>query len=615
MAFYRYYQISRESQWFPIKDDRNLEKNLETAGATGCTILSVSDRVSDNTDKIAYRGCLYFDIDNKDLQISIDSAKELIDKLIDLGVPKNVITIRLSGSKGFHIFVPQSLFMEARAMKELPYLYKLMAAELYVQGIDYNVYCSGRGNMFWRDNIKKDSGVYPVLITPEELENITIQEYKNLVVNPRIIPRTKSPGALFASGLAEVFKKAQERYKLLERQKNIAQIPATELKQFKKDPPQCIHDLCEYKIRDSANFNKAAFQLAIYSVRSGTDKSDIDNFISKIANNGTSKSYPSEFARKNHVSGLIKYIESDSSKHFACNAIKSILTSNPCIGCPIEAQHIEATEIYDIEERPDGYYKTIEGKIPKKLTSFIMTPIQVIIGEDSDQLGKRRKYTIFNIESNHHHLGQVSIEDSSWLSWTSLGKCISGIANMIVTLTDQECQMLKYYVLRDYKTLENQYECHTIGIQRDIINKKPRYTYVEENFSVNKFHVQGTHKLMGSFIDSSIAKPKLANVPSVQPRDAEISEVVKSFLKVNTLDVISRIFGWAMSAHLKAHISGIYSEFPILSMWGGRGSGKTRTACVLASFAGEDYLKQAPPNCSCITEFAFLSLVSSTLLS
>ena len=167
---YRYVLPSEQGAWVPIRSE-DLEARIKELNAKKVTILEVSELVEDGRDRksYSYRGPLYFDIDCKgDLALAIESGKKLADKLIDLGVPQQGVRIYASGSKGIHVTVDQKYFSSGRPIKGLPLVYKVMAKELYVPGLDFAVYSCGRGNAFRVVNVQRDDGNYRVPLMYEE---------------------------------------------------------------------------------------------------------------------------------------------------------------------------------------------------------------------------------------------------------------------------------------------------------------------------------------------------------------------------------------------------------------------------------------------------------------
>ena len=158
---YNYIQPFEKDAWVPVKS-KELEAKIKELNAKRVTILEVSELVEDSDrDRrtYSYKGPLYFDIDCKeDLKLAIESGKSLADKLIELGVPKLGVKLFASGSKGMHVTVDQKYFSSGRPIKALPLIYKMMAKELYVPGMDFQVYSCGKGNAFRVANVQREDG-------------------------------------------------------------------------------------------------------------------------------------------------------------------------------------------------------------------------------------------------------------------------------------------------------------------------------------------------------------------------------------------------------------------------------------------------------------------------
>ena len=164
MSMFRYYSITEKSPWEITMDSAEAIKNLVEQGCAMVSVLSISDQVTDETDyeKLTYKGGLYFDIDNEgQLDRSISSLHELLNKLKEQGVDRQDIKVWASGKKGFHLTVNEKVFSSGRAVKFLPYIYKEMALELFVDGLDMNVYSAKKGRLWRQENVRRsDNGKF-----------------------------------------------------------------------------------------------------------------------------------------------------------------------------------------------------------------------------------------------------------------------------------------------------------------------------------------------------------------------------------------------------------------------------------------------------------------------
>ena len=152
-----------------------------------------------------------------------------------------------------HVIVPAEVFSSGRQTKALPHIYAEMALRLDVIGMDYQVYSGGRGVCWRLSNIQRDDGYYRVPITHEELYALSAEDYKEIVKAPREIVYKEAAGHESA-GLAVLFEQAKKAVKSKPKQVRIVSDEA--LAQFKEEPPHCITDLIDYKVKEERILNR-----------------------------------------------------------------------------------------------------------------------------------------------------------------------------------------------------------------------------------------------------------------------------------------------------------------------------------------------------------------------
>ena len=371
---YKYYQVGPKSPWQLIPEGANTEQQAIDLGARKLTILAVSHVVDEATpaEEIRRSGPWYCDIDCKDLKLAILSAIALVMKLRDLGVPDGAIEVFASGSKGFHIVVKESVFSSGRALKGLHTIYKEMALELYVIGIDFQVYSGGRGVCWRLPNIQREDGKYKVPITVDELMDMTPEWYQQLVSTPRILPKPDVDPGLKAFGMEALMDRAKKRVR--NRPAQPEPIADEKLADFREEPPPCVTDMAEYKIRPSRNFNEAALQMGIFLARAGVSDTVSSSLASRMAANGSSNSYTSPHSREEHLTGLIGYLKYTPSKQFSCNAVRSVISTRPCEDCSLclaGEEEAEVGEDVGLVERADGYY-VLGQNGERRISTFIL---------------------------------------------------------------------------------------------------------------------------------------------------------------------------------------------------------------------------------------------------
>lgn len=611
---YVYYQTQEKESWRVTEAKKGVLSALKKEGAMRVSILSVSEPITEETDdrKVRYQGPFYIDIDSSDLTESIESAQTILAKIRTEKIPLKSVEIYCSGSKGFHFYFHQKLFSNGRPIKDLPYIYKRMAVFFYVPGLDMQVYCGGRGNLFRLPDVQRADGKYKVRISPAELDVITPDQYQALTSRPRnVVFQEMEPPEVENSFMLGAFTSAKRFLESERKQESDPGLPDATVQKFQNSPPQCISDLSEYKIKGSSNFNRSAFQLAIYLARSATPASLASSLMSRFADTASSSSYATPKARLQHTKGLYSYAKSNPRRTFSCAAIRSVVSTKPCQNCPIKDTQQLNAETYEIEERPDGYY-AIGAKTETRLTSFVLTPSKMITTYNNDTRQESRVYTLCSVECNHETVGYVRIDETAWNSRSNFVSSFNGISNLKVTASDNDIQNLKHFILRDLENLDTQEIVRAAGIHRDERYGKPRFTYVEEGASTNKWGQKGTHILELPVSATNSAMPRLQNISMPDPASDRPKEALSALLDMNTPETVAPIVGWLCACHLKAQIMALRQEFPLINLWGGRGSGKTKSASTFTWLNGIDYSVGAPPSLPNTTPYAITQTLTST---
>jgi hypothetical protein len=613
-AFYRYYQTSEKGRWELASDHEEIHQELKSKGAVRVSFLALDKVIDDETDTdvVSYKGDFYSDIDSSDLAESIESAKTLLANLDAAGVPPSSYEVYISGSKGFHIYLHSRLYYDSRPLRKLPRIYRAMAMRLYVPGLDFQPYSGGRGNLCRLPGVKREDGKYKVRVFPDEVRAMTPDTYRQLANQPRsnvAFTAMQAPVSLNPT-LASYFSWAQDFVKQESRRRANSCIADIHLAQFQAQGPQCIEDLVSGQIRPSVTFNQVAMQLGIYLARSGTPLNIQTTYIDRAATNLPSTAYPTFTARRTHLRAQVGYHQQRSDMQFSCPATRSVISTSPCVGCKLEHTSTIQDE-YEVLEKPDGYYAKNERE-ERRLTSFILIPTGEVFIRDEENKESKRALIVARVESNHEFIGTMRIEEACWASRGNLVRAMEGLGNLKVTASDNDIQNIKHFVLRDLDKLEQQEVVGSFGMHRDVINNKPRYTWVEQGMSMNKFQVRDTHLLESAVNAKHAAMPAFKKIYVPERHDPAVIAVVKNLFTLNLPEVMAPILGWVVSCHLKTHLMGLYSQFPILSLWGGRGSGKTRTASVVCLLNGIDYETYAPPTLPTITDFALIQTLCST---
>ncbi|MFD2883211.1 hypothetical protein ACFS4T_11645 [Pseudomonas lini] len=450
-SMYHYYQRSEHDAWFllsshPGEDPVVLAK---AQGAKKLTILALNQKVSDgseseiprNHDKIGYRGPLYFGIDCKDdLGQAISSSQELVGKLVRMGVPKGCIEIYLSGSKSLHILVNELLFTSSRYTLRLPEIYKEMARDLFVIGLDYSVYSSGRGNSFRIVNLQRHDGNYRVPVTPDELAELTVDRYREWVQAPRQV-KVDAQQPRLVHELRALFEEAKKRVN--SKPKLVIIASSADLEAIREPVPTCIQMLCDSdSLKADTSYNQAATQLATYIVRARVSQTVAESLASRLASSAKSSTYNTPKLRRDHIEAQIRYVEHTPTFSFGCNAIRSLLSKRPCECCAIEGgANKDGNPDADLSAvaEADGYYIRA-GDSKRRISNFTLQPLDVFINVPQDGTSPRRVGTRMNVMKNGVAVGKIIFRESAFAGRAAFLRELEGITDLVFQGTDLDIQ-------------------------------------------------------------------------------------------------------------------------------------------------------------------------------
>lgn len=615
------YQLNEKDSWFPIKANSE-EEALSLALASKAkklTILSTNHLLTDDdsqakADETRYKGPLYFDLDLKDeLGTVIDSARRLVEKLADMRVPAESIEIYLSGSKGLHLMVQPHFFCSpTSSYKYLPLIYKEMARELYVPGLDFSVYSQRKGNAWRIKNVKREDGNFRVPVSYEELKTLTADEYRELVKAPREGKFWTKHEEIKSAELCSMFE--ESRKKVGEKPKSTIQLSDASLAEIRVEAPACIRELvaCN-KIKSEVNFNQLAMNLGAYLARTGADENKADSLISLLSNNGKSSKYPTVRARLDHVRGAASYARTTERVVFSCNAMRALLTVRPCDGCPLEQKGAAAVTDEDMGaiQRNEGYFTVMSTGALRRLTNFILDPIDVFSQVQQDGTISRRVATRTKVMRNSELVGTIILGEEAFGSRSSFIKEIQGIPGLVFEGSDSDIQRIKKTFDEEAKEAGEIMITYSCGILIDQVGEVEVRTYVEPDFSLNSAKQSNTHQFQGRLFH----RPYLFQSDLPKPEDQELDHALWNLFNCSTPESVAILVGWHVACHFKAHLMHRFQQFPILSLWGNAGAGKSATSSLFSWLNGTDYHgngQDSGVNLTSITDFALREYCSTS---
>lgn len=205
--------------------------------------------------------------------------------------------------------------------------------------------------------------------------------------------------------------------------------------------------------------------------------------------------------------------------------------------------------------------------------------------------------------------GLVFLDESNWNSKAGFISAFSGLANAAYYGKDDDVQKMKSALMLGVEGSTEIRKVNSCGIHRQQIGSQWVFTYVEPGWSFDQFGNENLYTLAGKIT----AYPRLRGVSLPSQKDAKLSEILESLMAVNQPHRIAQVLGWTMAAFLKCHIFTFRNEFPLLSLHGEPGSGKTSTASVFAALHGVDYrLEFTPLNLPATTAFPVWTFISQS---
>jgi hypothetical protein len=612
---FRYYQESPHAKWQYVVETEKAIQELIINQVPMMSILSVKDPIETDEDKktTSYKGDFYIDIDKEDIKDAIKSAQIFNDKLIDIGATG--YTVFLSGKKGFHFIIPMACFSSGRPVKHLPLVYKEMAFEMYVDGIDMAVYNEGRPRLLRTPNVKRaDNGKFKVSISIEELADLTPESYAELTSAIRLL----QPGSEIKSSLKleTLYEACKSRVtKKLRAAQDVVFVPEEELQKTVGEEgklPGCINMLIEKgDTKTGANFNQATMQFAAYMTRAGV-KEWLPH-AKQMAHNVKSSSYNSEYSRLEALKKMVSYVGGSNTFGFSKAALFSVI--DPCRDCAICNGDVEDGEVVpedyespsEVEETPQGYFVGY-GKTRRQLTTYTLDIVSKFTEALDEEYGETRIGTNAVIKVNGHKRAKVIIPEDAWMSSREFKQTIKGKEGYAFYGTDLDLQKLQNKLFSDTSQIAEVCHVHSVGMHRHKIGGRTVFVYAEPDFSVSSTRELNTHEVWGNIP----AAPAIRNAAYPEPTE-ELKKFIDNMLRCNEPHVTSTLIGWMALCHIKVQLTMRNNQFPLLNLHGNSGAGKSSLSGMFAALHGVDYeLEHSPVSLQGTTPWAVAQYCTSS---
>lgn len=620
MSFFWYQRTGGEEAWHEALSDHR-SKVLTEIRPAFVTVLDASavpeqGWTREQYDQVKYSGPFYADWDAETQEEAIKGFLLCLAKLQELGVDLHCVRLFATGGRGFHLEIPEALFMpkvNKAGVNHLPGIYREMAMELHTQCMDMRVYTGRRGRMWRVPGVERSNGKFKVPLTVEEALGITPESYDELCSAPRMAPELAEAelnmalSAMYMKCVDKVAKGVKNRAKTAKDKELLAH--------FKGEFPGSLKKVMAGEgLLPSVGFNQIAMQLAITANAIGKSADELVKACEGLIKNHASDGrYNSPRKRKQALIDLWHYTNESDAYSYSRGGIRALLLPDFPTGdldgvavdvkvgdVPDKVEDVpdEIAEGSDDEMasaagsihegvsiRPTGIYRrTSEGWRMLSNVSFI-NPAITIDCEDGLTLGIEADVVSNDTFGGMTKYGRHLIPARAFLSRANLStycSARSGIFSGSDTQAGVVGLQLQNYAKKGKKLL---YVVRREGL--DLVQDPlDRSTARLDPLWVSADGVL-THRQDVKFAFSPKLttrgeyEPDIHHCP-VLPNTEETRQWVHDLLRINTPTVVGLLLGWFVSCLHRQHYHRAVDQFPLLHPVGSAGSGKSLTTRFMA---------------------------------
>lgn len=610
MAWYCFWSPRKEADWqLALASERQA---IELGGqAEFTTALDIDNDYTDpNLDhhQVAYTGPFYLDFDSADIEESIEQVKKFLQHLqTTYAVDLKQLHIFASGGKGFHVIVPQRMFLSRIApsgYQGLPAIYKEMAFAMYHDTMDLSVYTAKRGRMWRCPNFKRTNGKYKVALTPEEALSMTVEYYEAVTSVPR--PLIQPAPADHNPKLELLWAQSRDKVSRALKKNASKKRDAGLLARMDGQVPPTLEALMNGEgIKEGAGFQQIATQLAIVAHGLGMARDAFlqacEGLCDKHRGDGTR--YGSFRLRQKELGRMYDYMAGNPTYDFSGAAIRALVEG--------PATDLIAGEATDLA--PDG-----------------KSDMAITLGMSMSREGIFR----LNDEGYRVRVSAVGLESFRYLQHIQTGE---SIGYQVETFLDGVPRGNRRLTM-DYFTSKQRFQGFTLALgascqlndaqvsaladvaRKLALNEENTVVYAVTHEGLDIVPVPGEpgefdilwmseNKVLSkrgipyAFVNGVyggddmpyktdlLDAPRLPLIGREQKADIEylgeqeleeLKEDLHHLLNMNVPQNMAKVVGWAVATFLCPVLRRRYKQFPILHVYGPAESGKTTTMNVLA---------------------------------
>jgi len=618
MTWYCYWSPKKEATWrLSLASERS--SILTEKKAEFITALDIDQDLDDpnaEMDKTHYTGPYYIDFDSEDINETIAQFKLFLNKLVDeFQVDLSQIYLYASGKKGFHIEIPQEMFISkpsGAGYRSLPAIYKEMAYSMYVDTLDLAVYTARKGRMWRTPNFPRpELGTFKVQITAAEAMAMTEGYYRQVVAIPRPLFALLPPKINTALELE--WSKARDKVEKSLKRKANKKRDTSLLARFEGEIPPTLLDLMRGKgIKEGAGFQNIAMQLAIAAHGLGLTCEYFLTLCEGLCENhvGDGSRYRSQAARRSELARMWNYMEGNPTYDFSASSIRSLvegpaadlMLGEPTDVTPEGKSCMAITLGMSVDQ--NGIYKLSDEGHRMPVSPLGLSNFRYLLHlKTGDPLGYDVDVYVDGKLKGERRLTMDYLASKSRFQMFVLSACgagcqindnqINGLAEVIRKLTLVEGKIV-YVVNREgmdvVKLPSGDTDIIWIEGNRVLSRSGESYAYINGMYGGGDMPFK-TDLMKAPRIPPMSGKTRDDAEYLTEGQVTQLREDFYNLLRMNSPETVAKVLGWTVAAFFCGALRHEFRRFPLLHLYGPSGAGKTTT---LRAFTTMHYHKVTP---------------------
>lgn len=628
---FRFYQkIGGNEHWELLRDD--LAK-WDEISPTFMSVLKLdkplrSDSTPQQWAEVKYAGPLYFDFDDADNPVAaVKGAIQLLKLLSDDDISPEAVNIFLSGGKGVHVVVPVWNFIDGQKERQaepfesnLPHVYKEIAFKYATDCMDFRVYSAKSGRM-WRTHYnKRESGLYKVQVTYDELCGITsADDYKLLCAEPRPLIEPVFKEKTISSRLNSIYSESLEA--IADKVKSKAKLKSAKdnhptIKQVKVDKESFDFVSANNGLRGDKGWNHIAMQLCLYARHYSVPEQALIDKVDFLLRSHQSDSYRYNTPKKREreIRRMYDYIADNPTYEYQYGGLVHLLDAPPPSA---EKSSEDDNELFDPSLEVSNVSicaDTEQGR--KAIANFGMSNCRSLLDVSTDGEVYAAAFDL----STRSSAVSVDIDPQDFTGSARLQTKLARLGGVFVG-SDSQARALLHIV----STLGQgkAYVLDKSGLnlvrfsQANVPNAKRFYpVWMDDHLIVaspdaETVGLRFEHRPNMTEVHTDLSRAE--NWKSLLARTGGRDQVLRFFRSLfgsRRPETMGRLLGWYVSCFYKQLFQVAVGSFPLLHVYGVAGAGKTETQrLLLRMFSVDEPPTETSPGTSI---FAIVRMLSSS---